>query len=148
MKNVNIKPTTPVHGAFTQPLVSEMRNYRATEDQIYRCLIGGAFVEEILSSGKTVVLDFTNYNKDNSQYDKTVLKQETVQPQIKEDIKEQEGTKQTNDDTEELSDEKEETESDNSQVEDEKSKETEDTQLSMQPRNTNGKDRGTKYKRK
>jgi hypothetical protein len=65
MKKVNVKANTPVHGVDITPLIGKFSNRQMTEDQIYRCLVGGATVDEILPNGDIVRLNFTNYNKDN-----------------------------------------------------------------------------------
>lgn len=66
MKRVNVKAIVPVYTAFTLPFIGEKKDVEVTEDQIYRCLVSGARVEEILPDGQTIKLDFTNYNKVNS----------------------------------------------------------------------------------
>ena len=76
MKSVIVTTTVPVHGAFDRPLFGKNVKMRANEDQIYRCLIGGATVKEILPSGKTIDLSLKNYNKDNSGMDVVLVKPE------------------------------------------------------------------------
>lgn len=96
MKKVNVIANSPVHGVEITPMIGKFMNRQMTEDQIYRCLVGGAKVEEILPNGNTTLLNFTNYNKDNGgklEFDPstfTFTKQETVNAVIKQDnIKEE-----------------------------------------------------------
>ena len=96
MKKVNVIANSPVHGVEITPMIGKFMNRQMTEDQIYRCLVGGAKVEEVLPNGNTVLLNFTNYNKDNGgklEFNPstfTFTKQETVKAVIKQDdIKEE-----------------------------------------------------------
>lgn len=96
MKKVNVIANSPVHGVEITPMIGKFMNRQMTEDQIYRCLVGGAKVEEILPNGNTTLLNFTNYNKDNGgklEFNPstfTFTKQETVNAVIKQDnIKEE-----------------------------------------------------------
>lgn len=47
---------------FTVPIIGHTK-LNLTTDEIYKCLCAKAEVTEILPSGKTVNLDFTNYDK-------------------------------------------------------------------------------------
>ena len=96
MKKVNVIANSPVHGVEITPMIGKFMNRQMTEDQIYRCLVGGAKVEEVLPNGNTILLNFTNYNKDNGgklEFNPstfTFTKQETVKAVIKQDdIKEE-----------------------------------------------------------
>ena len=67
MKHVNIKANAPVIGATITPIIGVLNGQHFTEDQIYRCLVGGAIVHEVMTDGSTLRLDFTNYNKVNDK---------------------------------------------------------------------------------
>lgn len=87
-KRVDIIAVNPIHGAFMYPLQGAVLNQDVTEDQIYRCLVGGAEVTEILPNGTRVPLNFKNYNKDNGgklvvNIPKVKAEDVSVQPQVK-----------------------------------------------------------------
>ena len=83
MKHVKIKTAVPVHGAFNYPLLGNFEFEKATEDQIYRCLVSGAQDLEVGPNGEEQIkLTFQNYNKQNFQ-EKVEVKE--VQEPKKED---------------------------------------------------------------
>lgn len=49
---------------FSVPIVGHTE-LNLTTDEIYQCLCAKAEVAEVLPNGKTINLDFSNYNKDN-----------------------------------------------------------------------------------
>ncbi len=63
-KQVNIFANTPIT-FINIPIVGTVRNITMKSEDIRKCLFAKAKVEEILPSGKTVKLDFTNYNTEN-----------------------------------------------------------------------------------
>ena len=64
MKKCQIHATSPIT-CFTVPIVGTTE-LNLTPDEIYKCLCAKAEVMEILGNGKTINLDFSNYNRDNS----------------------------------------------------------------------------------
>lgn len=62
-KKCQIYASLPIT-CFEVPIIGETE-LNLTEDEIYKCLCAKAEVLEILSNGKRINLDFTNYNKDN-----------------------------------------------------------------------------------
>lgn len=62
-KKCQIYASLPIT-CFEVPIVGETE-LNLTEEEIYKCLCAKAEVLEILSNGKRVNLDFTNYNKTN-----------------------------------------------------------------------------------
>ena len=64
-KIVNIYPTQPIT-SVNPPIRGKLMGVRRTNSDIRACIIGRARVEEVLKDGRTVLLDFTNYDKDNS----------------------------------------------------------------------------------
>lgn len=64
MKKCQIHATSPIT-CFTVPIVGTTE-LNLTPDEIYKCLCAKAEVIEILGNGKTINLDFSNYNRDNS----------------------------------------------------------------------------------
>lgn len=64
-KIVNIYPTQPIT-SVNPPIRGKLMGVRRTNSDIRACIIGRARVEEVLKDGRTVPLDFTNYDKDNS----------------------------------------------------------------------------------
>lgn len=74
---------------FTVPIVGHT-TLNLTPEEIYECLCARAEVSEILPNGKTVDLDFSNYNKDN--YNKEPVVEEKVlvltdKVEVKEEVK-------------------------------------------------------------
>jgi hypothetical protein len=63
-KIVNIYPTMPIT-SVNPPIRGKLMGVRRTTADIRACIIGRARVEELLPNGKTIPLDFTNYDKDN-----------------------------------------------------------------------------------
>lgn len=77
LKIVTVRPTRPFrigNGGFT----SVVNKMPLTIEHINLCLQEKAFVTEHLSNGKTVPLDFNNYNQDNGPTDVTVETKEFV----------------------------------------------------------------------
>lgn len=64
-KQVNVFASVPVV-TIENPFSGYIRNVTMDSDDIRKCLFAKAKVEEILPSGKTVKLDFTNYDKENT----------------------------------------------------------------------------------
>ena len=64
-KLVNIYPSIPIL-EVNPPIRSIVKSTYKTIEQIRVCIIARATVEEILPNGKTIRLNFTNYDKDNS----------------------------------------------------------------------------------
>ena len=63
-KTVNIYPSRPI--ITVNPIIRGVVKAATKDtDTIRKCLIAGAKVEEILTSGRLVRLDMNNYNKDN-----------------------------------------------------------------------------------
>ena len=79
-KHVNLNANYPVTD-LALPRVGRMRNITLTVEEIRRCLFAKATVEEIIGT-RTLPLDFTNYNTDNSNAfgAKVVATQATVEP--------------------------------------------------------------------
>lgn len=101
-KKVNIYPKNPIT-SVNPPIRTAIRNVTKPISDIRRCIIEKAYVEEVLPDGETIVLDFTNYNKNNfhikeeknesvNKYAETFKSNVSKQP-IKEDVKQE--TKQT-----------------------------------------------------
>lgn len=65
-KKVNIYPTHPVTTVNPAIRTTTMRVIKPVED-IRKCIISRAIVDEILDDGSTVRLTLTNYDKDNSR---------------------------------------------------------------------------------
>ena len=77
LKIVTVRPTRPFrigNGGFT----SVVNKMPLTIEHINLCLQEKAFVTEHLSNGKTVPLDFNNYNQDNGPTDVTAETKEFV----------------------------------------------------------------------
>lgn len=64
-KTVNIYPRTPIT-TLNPPIRGIVRNVVKSTKEIRECIIARAVVEEVLSDGSTLILDFSNYNKDNN----------------------------------------------------------------------------------
>ena len=79
-KIVNIYPTQPIT-SVNPPIRGKLMGVRRTNSDIRACIIGRARVEEVLKDGRTVPLDFTNYDKDNSiQEDAPVVEEVKAAP--------------------------------------------------------------------
>lgn len=65
-KTVNIYPRTPIT-TLNPPIRGIVRNIVKSTKEIRECIIARAVVEEVLSDGSTLILDFSNYNKDNNR---------------------------------------------------------------------------------
>lgn len=63
-KKCQIRATAPIT-CFSVPIIGNTK-LDLTSEEIYKCLCAKAEVLEILENGKTINLDFTNYNRDNS----------------------------------------------------------------------------------
>ena len=63
-KKVNIYPSTPIV-SVTPPIRTTVKGATKKIETIRKCIIARAKVEEILPTGDTVILDLSNYDKDN-----------------------------------------------------------------------------------
>lgn len=61
-KIVNIYPSTPIIG-LNPPIRSVVKNVTKSTKEIRTCLMSRAIVEEVLSNGKIIRLDISNYDK-------------------------------------------------------------------------------------
>lgn len=61
-KIVNIYPSMPIT-TVNPPIRTTVKRVTKSVKEIRACIIARAIVEEVLSNGKTVRLDFSNYNK-------------------------------------------------------------------------------------
>lgn len=64
-KVVSIYPTAPIT-SVNPPIRSSVRNVTKSVDAIRKCIIARARVYETLDSGEKLLLDLTNYDKDNN----------------------------------------------------------------------------------
>lgn len=64
VKLVNVYPNSPIT-TVNPPIRTRMNNINMSVEDIRKCLIATAYVEEVLSGRKTIALDFSNYNKNN-----------------------------------------------------------------------------------
>lgn len=64
-KKVNVYPRGPII-TINPPVRTALRQVTFTYDQIRKCLISGAIVEEILANNTVLSLNLNNYNKDNT----------------------------------------------------------------------------------
>ena len=65
-KRVNVYAGAPVV-AIKYPITGTVRSILLSTDEIRKCIFAKAKVEEILPNGRTVRLDFTNYDKVNTE---------------------------------------------------------------------------------
>lgn len=63
-KKVNIYPRSPIT-AVNPPIRVPQTNVTKSIQDIRRCVIAGAKVEEVLSNGTVVLLNLNNYDRDN-----------------------------------------------------------------------------------
>ena len=63
-KKVNIYPSTPIV-SVTPPIRTTVKGATKKIETIRKCIIARAKVEEVLPTGDTVILDLSNYDKDN-----------------------------------------------------------------------------------
>lgn len=82
-KRVNIETCIPLT-IFQSPIVGKVMNLELTTDEIYSCICQKALVEEILSNGSTVALDFSNYATDNEIQEINTVSSEEVEDVKKE----------------------------------------------------------------
>ena len=66
VKLVNVYPNAPIT-TINPPIRTRMTNVNMSVEDIRKCLIATAYVEEILSGRRTIALDFSNYNKNNDE---------------------------------------------------------------------------------
>ncbi len=94
---MNKKKKCQIHASFPitcfeVPIVG-FTELNLTTDEIYKCLCSKAEILEVLPNGKTINLDFTNYNKDNFVKEKPKVeessKEEKDENPVKEDIVEE-----------------------------------------------------------
>lgn len=64
VKLVNVYPNAPIT-TVNPPIRTRMINVNMSVEDIRKCLIATAYVEEVLSGRRTIALDFSNYNKNN-----------------------------------------------------------------------------------
>ena len=91
MKKCQIHATSPIT-CFTVPIVGTTE-LNLTPDEIYKCLCAKAEVMEILANGKTINLDFSNYNRDNSIIGEPI--EEVKEEQTEEDVEVEEEEPET-----------------------------------------------------
>ena len=75
-KNCNIYARFPIT-CFSVPIVGHA-TLNLTSEEIYKCLCARAEVYEILPNGKSINLNFSNYDKDNCEELKPVVEEEKV----------------------------------------------------------------------
>ena len=63
-KKVNIYPSTPIV-SVTPPIRTTVKGATKKIETIRKCIIARAKVEEVLPTGDTIILDLSNYDKDN-----------------------------------------------------------------------------------
>lgn len=89
-KKCNIYAKSPIT-CFTVPIVGHC-TLNLTSNEIYKCLCARAEVTEILPNGKSINLDFSNYDKDNYTKPETPVVEEKVlvfedKVEVKEEVK-------------------------------------------------------------
>ena len=80
-KKVNIYPRGPVT-TTNPPIRGVVKGVTKPIQDIRKCIIAGAKVEEIFEGGKVVLLNLTNYDLDNSEQAKTVSTPPPAAPAI------------------------------------------------------------------
>ena len=65
VKVVNIYPKHPIL-TITPPIRTQIKKVSKSTGEIYKCMLAGAIVEEVMKDGKVLRLTFSNYNKDNT----------------------------------------------------------------------------------
>lgn len=73
IKLVNVYPNAPIT-TINPPIRTRLNNINMSVEDIRKCLIATAYVEEILDGRKTIPLDFSNYDKDNDLIPAEVIK--------------------------------------------------------------------------
>ena len=76
IKLVNVYPNAPIT-TINPPIRTRLNNINMSVEDIRKCLIATAYVEEILDGRKTIPLDFSNYDKDNDLIPAEVIKTDT-----------------------------------------------------------------------
>ena len=76
IKLVNVYPNAPIT-TINPPIKTRLNNINMSVEDIRKCLIATAYVEEILDGRKTIPLDFSNYDKDNDLIPAEVIKTDT-----------------------------------------------------------------------
>ena len=96
-KIVNIYPKYPIT-TVNPPIRTAVKKVTKSIDEIRKCIIARAVVEEILNNGNTIPLDFSNYDKDNNEM---IIKSEPVieTPIAVEEVVENASTVETEQDT-------------------------------------------------
>lgn len=79
-KRVNIKINAPIYNVIP-PITRTLMNVEMSTGDIRNCICAKATVEEILDSGKIIILNLYNYNKDNNPKKKVEPKKEEVKIQ-------------------------------------------------------------------
>lgn len=85
-KLVNIYPSRPII-ELNPPVRCIITRVLVPEEYIKVCINSGAIVEEITRTGKKVLLNNDNYNKDNSIEQPIVVEEPKASVEKKEDIK-------------------------------------------------------------
>lgn len=83
-KLVNIFPSTPIL-SVNPPIRVITRSVLKPVEDIRKCIVARAIVEEILPDGSTIRLGFSNYNTDNTP---KVNKEEKITKEVKENTTE------------------------------------------------------------
>lgn len=84
-KNCNIYARFPIT-CFSVPIVGHA-TLNLTSEEIYKCLCARAKVYEILPNGKSINLDFSNYDKNNYEEPKPVVEEKIVTLEDKVELK-------------------------------------------------------------
>ena len=61
-KVVNIYASVPIRGVLSVPIFGTFKKVKLTTDEIVKIIRAKGRVEEVLPNGKTIPLDFNNYN--------------------------------------------------------------------------------------
>lgn len=84
-KHVNVYATNPIRNIIP-PLMGTYLNIEMDEIDIYKCICGRAIVDEVLSDGSLVRLDFNNYKKINEKKVEVKTEPEVAVPVVEEPI--------------------------------------------------------------
>lgn len=75
-KVVNIYPKSIIY-SLNPPIRFPAKGVTRTVEDIYKCMVARAIVDEVLSDGSTIRLTFANYDKDNTPKVEEPKKEET-----------------------------------------------------------------------
>ena len=78
-KLVNVYPSSPII-SINPPIRTRLNKINMSTENIRKCLISNAYVEEILNGNKTIKLTFDNYDKDNDTKVEVQKPTQVVQP--------------------------------------------------------------------